>query len=150
MKKSQARCYWFRSVKGRWRFRGGHRMLPRQMAGHVVLARKDHRAERAAEARSLSAFESGVAVAIVASRIAATAAGATVLGSLSLGFHFRFRVIRLRIFHPHCKEKTHRERKQQCVSLYIVCCSNTSSVPALISSRLIRSISSHFDEKIST
>ena len=93
------------------------------MAGYVVLACKDHRTHRAAEARSLSAFEPGVAVTVVASRIATTATGATVLHRrrLSLRFHIHFhirvicfciRVIRLHTFVLHCKEK-HPERKQQ-------------------------------------
>ncbi len=55
------------------------RVFSRQMTGYIVLARKGHRTEWALEARSLSALELGVAVAVVASRIAATATGATVL-----------------------------------------------------------------------
>ena len=54
------------------------RVFPGQMAGDVVLASERERTEWAAKAWRASAFETGVTVAIVASRVATTAAAATV------------------------------------------------------------------------
>jgi len=74
----------------------GFLVFSRQMASHVVLARKGHRADRAEEAPWLSALDLVVAIAVVAPTIAAAAFGTTER-RFFLGFH-HLHLLHFRIF----------------------------------------------------